>query len=158
MLAPVSRRLRLCISHMNFWRHARRLGMQVVKNRQQKLSDFPLELARLQITLPFLYAACAAIVTYGWVMEFRTNLAGPLTALFFLGFTVTGATNSLNTLVVDCHQQGPATAAAANNLFRCLFGAGAMAAAVSMMDVLVLAGRGPLWLDCGSCLVQVCGP
>lgn len=122
------------IMDWNFRRHARRLGMEIVKNRQQKISDFPLEVARLQITLPFLYAACAAIVTYSWVMEFRTNLAGPLIALFFLGLTVTGATNSLNTLVVDCHQQRPATATAANNLFRCLFGAGAVAVAVPMID------------------------
>jgi hypothetical protein len=104
------------------------------KNRQQKLSDFPLEVARLQVTLPFLYAASAAIVTYSWVMEFQTDLAGPLIALFFLGLTITGATNSLNTLVVDCHQQRPATAATANNLFRCLFGSGAVAVAVLMID------------------------
>lgn len=112
----------------NFRRHARRLGIEVVKNRQQRLSNFPIELARLQVSLPLVYAACVSIVTYSWVMEYKTNLAGPIITLFVAGHTLTGAFSSLNTLVVDCNVESPATAVAVNNLFRCLFGAGAVAA------------------------------
>lgn len=118
----------------NFRRHARRLGIEIVKNRQQRLSDFPIEVARLQITLPLIYMASLFIIAYGWVMNFKTNLAAPLITLFVTGHTVTGAFSSLNTLVVDINIESPATAVAANNLFRCLFGAGAVAAAVPLIE------------------------
>jgi MFS family permease len=118
----------------NFRRHARRLGIEIVRNRQPRLSDFPIEMSRLQITLPLVYMASMFILAYGWVMNYKTNLAGPVITLFFTGHTVTGAFSSLNTLVVDINIESPATAVAANNLFRCLFGAGAVAAAVPLID------------------------
>lgn len=118
----------------NFRRHARLLGIEIVKNRQQRLADFPIEVARLQITLPLVYMGSVFIIIYGWVMDKRTNLAGPMVTLFFTGHTVTGAFSSLNTLVVDCNIESPATAVAANNLFRCLFGAGAVAAAIPLVE------------------------
>jgi MFS family permease len=118
----------------NFRRHARLLGIEIIKNRQQRLADFPIEVARLQITLPLIYMGSVFIIIYGWVMDKRTNLTGPVVTLFFTGHTVTGAFNSLNTLVVDCNIESPATAVAANNLFRCLFGAGAVAAAVPLIE------------------------
>lgn len=62
-------------------------------------------------------------------MEEKTALAGPLVLLVFTGHLTTGAFTSLNTLIVDIHRQSPATAVAANNLFRCLIGAGAVAIA-----------------------------
>jgi hypothetical protein len=118
----------------NFRRHARLLGIEIVKNRQQRLADFPIEVARLQITLPLVYMGSVCITIYGWVMDKRTNLAGPVVTLFFTGHAVTGAFSSLNTLIVDCNIESPATAVAANNLFRCLFGAGAVAAAVPLIE------------------------
>ena len=118
----------------NFRRHARRLGVEIVKNKQQRLADFPIEVSRLQITLPLVYIASVFIIAYGWVMNFKTNLAGPIVTLFFTGHTVTGAFSSLNTLVVDINIESPATAVAANNLFRCLFGAGSVAAAVPLIE------------------------
>jgi hypothetical protein len=105
-----------------------------VKNKQQKLSDFPVEVARLQITLPLVYIASLSIIAYGWVMNFKANLAGPVITLFLTGHTVTGAFSSLNTLIVDISVEIPATAMAANNLIRCPFGAGAVAAAVPLIE------------------------
>lgn len=122
------------LTDWNFRRHARIQGIEIIKNRQQNLSKFPIEMARLQITLPFVYMAGVFIVIYGWVMESRTNVAGPLTVLFFVGHTVTGAFSLLNVLVVDCNIKSPATAVAANNLFKCLFGAGAVAAALPLIE------------------------
>jgi MFS family permease len=118
----------------NFRRHARRLGIEIIKNRQQSLSDFPVEVARLQITLPLIYASCISIIIYSWVMEYHTNLAEPLISLFLSGHTASGAFRSLSTLVVDINVESPATAVAANNLFRCLFGAGAVAAIVPIIN------------------------
>jgi MFS family permease len=118
----------------NYRRHARRLGIKIVKNRQQKLSNFPIETARLQITLPLVYIAALSIIAYGWVMNFQTNLAGPVITLFLTGHTTTGAFSSLNTLIIDINVESPATASAANNLVRCPFGAGAVAAAVPLIN------------------------
>ncbi|KAF8855899.1 MFS general substrate transporter [Acephala macrosclerotiorum] len=122
------------LTDWNFRRHAQKLGIPIVKNRQQRLQDFPIEVARLQIVLPMVYLGCVFVLIFGWVMHFRTNLAGPLITLFFTGNTVTGAFSGLNTLVVDINVQTPATAMAASNLFRCLFGAGAVAAAVPLIE------------------------
>jgi hypothetical protein len=80
------------------------------------------------------YIACLSMIAYGWVMNFKTNLAGPVITLFLTGHTATGAFSSLNTLIVDINVESPATAAAANNLVRCPFGAGAVAAAVPLIN------------------------
>lgn len=140
----------------NFRRHAKRLGVTIIKNRQQKLSDFPIELARLQITLPFIYMACIAIVIYSWVMEYHTNIAGPIVTLFVTGHTVTGAFSSLNTLIVDINVESPATAVAASNLVRCTLGAGAVAAVIPVVERIGFGWTGTavagIWLGCSPLL------
>ncbi|KAJ5513753.1 hypothetical protein N7463_003305 [Penicillium fimorum] len=113
----------------NFRREAQLQGMTIHKNRQQEIKKFNIERARLAITLPLIYLASLCILAYGWVMQYRTALAGPLVMLFFTGLTTTSAFNTLSTLVIDINYQSAATAAAANNLFRCLMGAGATAIA-----------------------------
>lgn len=118
----------------NFRRGAKRQGLRIEKNRQQDISTFDIEKARLIVTLPAVYLGCLGIIAYGWVMEYRTNLAGPLILLFVLGNTVTGAFSSLNVVVVDIHRDSPATAVAANNLLRCLMGAGAAALAIPLIN------------------------
>ncbi|KKK27381.1 hypothetical protein ARAM_002296 [Aspergillus rambellii] len=117
----------------NFKREAKRQGLPIVKNRQQDIANFNVEVARLLVSLPMIYASCLCIIIYGWVMEYKTALAGPMVMLFFTGHLTTGAFNSLNTLVVDIHYQSPATAVAANNLFRCSVGAGAVAIATPLI-------------------------
>ncbi|KAH1432460.1 hypothetical protein KXX32_002278 [Aspergillus fumigatus] len=113
----------------NFRREARRQGLAIEKNRQQDIRHFNIEAARLAVTIPLVYCACLCIVAYGWVMEYKTALAGPVVMLFFMGHLTSGAFSSLSTLIVDLNRQSPATAVAANNLFRCLLGAGVVAAA-----------------------------
>ncbi|KAI1642341.1 putative MFS transporter [Daldinia loculata] len=128
----------------NFHRLARLRGLTIIKNRQQDIRKFPIEFARLQISIPLIYAACLAIIAYSWVMYYKTNLAGPLVMLFFTGHLVTGAFSSLNTLVVDINRETPATAVAANNLFRCLLGAGATAIANPLIDRIGIGWTGTL--------------
>jgi hypothetical protein len=79
------------------------------------------------------YIASLSIIAYGWVMNFKANLAGPVITLFLTGHTVIGAFSSFNTLIVDINVESPATAVAANNLIRCPFGAGAVAVAVPLI-------------------------
>ncbi|RHZ58911.1 hypothetical protein CDV55_106116 [Aspergillus turcosus] len=113
----------------NFRREARRQGLPIEKNRQQDIQHFNIEVARLAVTIPLVYCASLCIIAYGWVMEYKTALAGPVVMLFFTGHLTSGAFSSLSTLIVDLNRQSPATAVAANNLFRCLLGAGAVAVA-----------------------------
>ncbi|OKL60718.1 hypothetical protein UA08_03990 [Talaromyces atroroseus] len=118
----------------NFKREAARQGMPIVKNRQQEIEKFNIEVARLAVTIPFVYGGALFLVAYGWVMQYRTSLAGPLVVLFFMSHFTTGAFSSLNTLIVDTHRESPATAVAANNLWRCLTAAGAVAAASPLIE------------------------
>ena len=107
----------------NYARHARRLGFPVMKNRAQSLENFPLEKARLEIALPLIWVGALIMIAYGWMLQFRTALAGPLIVLFFSGATMTGVYQALNIMLIDSYPKQAATATAANNLFRCLLGA-----------------------------------
>lgn len=118
----------------NFARHARRLGLEVSGDRQQGLDGFPIERARLEVCIPMIYATGVSLVAYGWTMQRGAGLAGIIAVLFFFGVFNAGGLAGLTTLVVDTHQESPATALAANNLFRCLVSAGATAAAVPLID------------------------
>lgn len=89
---------------------------------------------RVEISLPFVYMACAMIIIYGWVMDQKLSLAGIEVPLFFLALFISGAMNNLNTLIVDLNTRSAATAVAANNLARCLVGAGAVAVADPMIS------------------------
>ncbi|PLN85499.1 major facilitator superfamily domain-containing protein [Aspergillus taichungensis] len=120
----------------NFRRHAERCGVEVEKNRQAQLIDMPLEKVRLEITFPVLYACCVFIAGYGWLMNFKTHLSGPLVMLFFMAHLTSGATGTLITLLVDCNVTTPAAATAANNAFRCLLGAGSVAGAIPLIKVI----------------------
>lgn len=143
----------------NFHRVARKNSILIIHNRQQDISNFPVEHARLQISLPLIYAACVVIIAYSWVMQYKTNLAGPLVMLFFVGHLVMGSFSSLNTLVVDMNKDTPATAVAANNLFRCLMGAGAAAVANPIINAIGVGWTGTLtafiWVVFSPCLWAV---
>ncbi|KAG8531162.1 uncharacterized protein KY384_004520 [Bacidia gigantensis] len=118
----------------NFRRHAKRVGIEVSKERQEDMDKMPIEAARLQVSIPMIYITSVCVLAYGWTMETKSSLAGIEVTLFFLGLFNSGGLAGLNTLVVDTHQESPATAMAANNLFRCLVSAGATSVAVPMID------------------------
>ncbi|KAK9370594.1 major facilitator superfamily domain-containing protein [Lipomyces kononenkoae] len=120
----------------NYRRHAKINGFEIVRNRGQDLTDFPIERARLQIALPMFYLGAASVVSYGWVMDHKVSLAGPVILLFLMGYSLTGAFQVLNILMVDIYPGKPATATAANNLFRCELGAAASAAIVPMSNAM----------------------
>ncbi|WPH00569.1 Hypothetical protein R9X50_00339900 [Acrodontium crateriforme] len=112
----------------NYRRHAKRLNFPVKRNRQTDLSNFPVEMARLQIGVPLLLMGATAVVGYGWMMDHHVSLAGPVIILFILGYTLIAGFQCLNVLMVDIYPGQPATATAANNVTRCLLGAAASAA------------------------------
>jgi MFS family permease len=118
----------------NFRRLAKKQGMVIDKKKQQDISSFPIELSRLQVTIPLVAIAGVVIIGFGWVMEYRTSLAGPLIFLFISTFCLSGAFNGLSTLIVDLNRASAGTATAAMNLARCLMGAGAVAVVIPMLE------------------------
>lgn len=128
----------------NFRREARLQGMVIHKNRQQDIEKFNIERARLAVALPMIYIGAVCILAYGWVMQYRTSLAGPIVMLYFLGITTSGAFNTLNTLVVDTNSQSAATAVAANNLCRCLMGAGTTAFVGPLIEAIGIGWTGTI--------------
>lgn len=123
----------------NYRRIARQIGFTIDYKRGDDLRHFPIEKARVMPVYPILATGIAAVICYGWVLHFETSLAGPLVLLFVVGLCVTGSFSILNTLLVDLYPEAPATAVAANNLVRCLFGAAGTAFIESMLSAM---GRG----------------
>ena len=113
-------------------RHARRLGITIRKGKQQDLENFPIEVVRFQVVLPGHVIGTLALIAYGWTIKFRTHIAGPEVALFFIGFGVSTSFNLTNTLLIDLHREKPATATAAVNLVRCLLSASGAAVIIPM--------------------------
>lgn len=120
----------------NYRRHAKRLGIPIVKNQQHDLSEFPLEKARIEVAMPMLYLGAASMIAYGWTLHFKTSLAGPRILLFVMGYSLIASSNCMNILIVDLYRKTPATATAATNLVRCLLGAGATAITIPMIDTM----------------------
>ena len=118
----------------NYRRHAKMNGFPTEKTRQQDLTNFPIEKARLEIALPLLYLTVLGMIGFGWTLHYQTNLAAPLIFLFVFGFGVMAAFQVVQILMVDCNPGNAAAATAANNLFRCLLGAGSTAVVVPMID------------------------
>jgi len=108
----------------------------MVKNRQTDLSNFPIEMVRIQVALPLFFLAAACTIGYGWMMDHKTSLAGPVIMLTIFGYCLIGASQVLNILIIDIYPGQPATATSANNVTRCLIGAAATAAITPMSDAL----------------------
>ncbi|KAH1556013.1 hypothetical protein KXX57_002011 [Aspergillus fumigatus] len=120
----------------NFRRHARRAGLPVEKRKQSDLSNFNVERARLEVALPAFYICCVTMIAYGWVMNQKVNLAGPVILLFLFSLGLSCTSQVLNALLVDLWPKRSAAATAANNLFRCELGAGASAAIAPMTNAM----------------------
>ncbi|KAL9102337.1 MAG: hypothetical protein Q9163_002518 [Psora crenata] len=118
----------------NFRRHAGRVGMEISDKKQQDLRRFPIEAARLQVILPLVYTAAATVVSFGWVMQSHTSLAGPIVLLYISTFCMMGSFQGLSILVVDLNRGSPGAATAAMNLARCWMGAGAVAFVVPLLN------------------------
>ncbi|KAF3762835.1 hypothetical protein M406DRAFT_46598 [Cryphonectria parasitica EP155] len=120
----------------NYRRLAMGLSYPIIRNRQDKLGSFPIERARLEIALPMAYAASAAILAYGWMVQARLHIAGPCVVLVVIGFCNTGTINVMSTLAMDVYPKSAATAAAAINLAKCLLGAAAAAVVQPLISAL----------------------
>ncbi|KAI1747048.1 major facilitator superfamily domain-containing protein [Xylaria castorea] len=115
------------LANWNYRRHCRMLNLPYDRSRQQDMAGFPIEQARLQISIPFLALFTAVLIGFGWAIEAEAPLAVEIVLLFLQGITLVGFSNLLSTLIVDINPGAAGSATAANNLTRCLVGAGASA-------------------------------
>jgi multidrug resistance protein len=118
----------------NFRRHCRLLGLPYERKKQQDLSSFPIERARLEVGVPALILGTCVILIWGWVVQAKAHLAVPCVMLFLAGVGLSGFSNVVSTLIVDMNPTAASAATASNNLTRCLVGAGASAAIQPMID------------------------
>lgn len=119
----------------NFRRHSRKLGIEIVKGKQQEIHNFPVERARLEIGLPLVYFGCVMFIPYSWVMTLQNPpLVAIVVLLFFLAISLSGSFQAINVLVVDCFPDTSAAASAALNLTRCLLGAGGVAGVIPLLN------------------------
>ncbi|KAI4161105.1 MAG: hypothetical protein LQ342_005142 [Letrouitia transgressa] len=123
----------------NYRRVAKKSGLRVDLKRGDDMRAFPLEKARIQIIWPAVLVGVVVILCYGWVMEREAHFAAPLVLFFLVGLSLTGAANVMITMCVDLYPSSPSTATAANNLVRCLLGAGGTAVIIQMIKAM---GRG----------------
>lgn len=118
----------------NFRRHAKLIGMEISKDKQQDLTHFPIESARLQIATPLMLASALLTIAYGWVIEKAPNVGAIVVLLFFLSFGLSGTFQGISTLVVDLNRSSPGAATGAMNLARCWLGAGGVALVGPLID------------------------
>ena len=114
--------------------HAKRLGLPLGFNRRVDLSNFPIERARLEVAIPLLALSSACIIGFGWMLQYKVNLSGPLIFLFIIGFCTSASLNTVSVLLVDLYPGRAGSASAANNLVRCWLGAGAVSGVVPLIN------------------------
>jgi MFS family permease len=85
----------------NYRRHAKRLDFPLLKNHQIDLAEFPIELARLQISLPLILLGALAVIGYGWSLGNKTSVAAPIVFLVIVGYGVTAASQVISVLMSD---------------------------------------------------------
>lgn len=124
------------LMNKNYARHCRRLGIPYDRTRQQDLSNFPIERARLEVGAPLLLLSAAGTAGWGWALQgpHAAHVAVPYVLLFIQGAALIGFNNTASALLVDVNPGKAGTATAANNLTRCLVGAGASAAIVPLIE------------------------
>lgn len=132
---------------MSFARQARRANIPVDKKRQLDILATPLhiERARLEIAIPMLAASGILTVVFGWLLEARVSIWGPLVVLVFTAFTTLAGFSATNVLIIDLHRDRAATASAAGNLVRCLMGAGSAAVVNTIIDAVGLGWCFTIW-------------
>ncbi|KAI5918752.1 major facilitator superfamily domain-containing protein [Camillea tinctor] len=124
----------------NYRKAASECAITITKNKDEDLTDFPIERARLQVSKFSVLGSAVLITAYGWLFQDHTPLAGPLVLQFFIGLSIQVIFTALNTLLVDVHRKCPSTAQAACNLVRCETAAGFLAALDAIVQTI-----GPGW-------------
>lgn len=118
----------------NYARVAKSVGMPPDRKRGDDLRKFPIESARLDLMWPWTLLAVAMIIAWGWVINVKTSLAGPLVVLFLAGAGLSGPVSILTTLLVDLYPMNPGRVSSTFNLTRAILSAIGSAVVQDMID------------------------
>ncbi|KAI1205466.1 MFS general substrate transporter [Annulohypoxylon truncatum] len=124
----------------NYRRHARKLGLEVDRDRQMDLSEFPIERARIEVAVPPLVLSMVIITAWGWALENEVSIAIICVLVFLLGLGLVSTTSVFSALIADVRPGKTGAASAANNIIKFLLGA-AMAAAIDPLIQAVGPGK-----------------
>lgn len=61
----------------NFRRHCRLQGLPYDRRVQRDLAGFPIEKARLEISVPLLVVSTLVVLSWGWALQYRAHIAVP---------------------------------------------------------------------------------
>lgn len=141
----------------NFRKYAARQGINIEAGQQVDMYEFPVEKARLEVTIVPLLLSSAGIICWGWVLEMKTSIAAPCVLLFVMGVGLNGVMASTNALLMDISASQAGAVMAASNLTRCALGAVASAVIQTMIDSLGLGWTyvvfGVVFLVCSPMLI-----
>ncbi|KAK9381437.1 major facilitator superfamily domain-containing protein [Kockiozyma suomiensis] len=123
------------ILNQEFARFAKAAGYGADGGRSVRQNpDFPIEKARLRMGFPMIIVSAVLTVAFGWTFRVNVSYAAPVTILFFLGLSIVGFFTCVQVILVDLYPQESASVTAANNLVRCLLGAGGSAVVDIVVD------------------------
>ncbi|KAI3320812.1 chloramphenicol resistance protein [Xylariaceae sp. AK1471] len=122
------------LMNYNYKYKAREIGYTLDKVKGDDLKKFPIEQARIRLVTFFNVAHLATLSAYGWLLQKRVHVSGPLILQFVLGALETCIVQTFNTLLVDIFQETPSTAAAAGNIVRCGLAAAGIAGLKPLMN------------------------
>ncbi|KAK3358022.1 major facilitator superfamily domain-containing protein [Lasiosphaeria hispida] len=111
----------------NYQHIAKQAGFAIDRVRGDDVTRFPIEHARSRGSITIIAVSMCVVVGYGWVVERRVHAAVPLLFQAYMGCKCTVLLQTYSALVVDVFPDMPGTAAAANNITRCLLAAAAVA-------------------------------
>ncbi|KII93292.1 hypothetical protein PLICRDRAFT_35485 [Plicaturopsis crispa FD-325 SS-3] len=94
---------------------------------------FEIERARMRTVPLYLAVFIACCMGYGWCLQERVSLAGPLILQFAIGWFIISIQTAVSTLLVDLVPTQGSSVTACNNIVRCLLGAGS----VSVIDLII---------------------
>nr|GAT44913.1 predicted protein [Mycena chlorophos] len=98
--------------------------------------EFSIEKARLHLLPYMIIVYVVSCIGYGWCIDRRTNIAGPLVILFIISYLSTAIMNSLQTLMLDLMPMQASSVIACNNFVRCSLGAALVSAIEPLLDAL----------------------
>ncbi|KAF8955576.1 MFS general substrate transporter [Flammula alnicola] len=93
---------------------------QVDLNQEE---SFPLEQARLRLTPYYILIMAASCAGYGWCVQKKVNIAGPLILHLIIGYMSISIMNVSSTLMIDLVPGQSSSVTACNNLIRCTLSA-----------------------------------
>ena len=110
----------------DYRRTARKHGLPVSKSSNE-ITEFPIEEARLHSAFYFIILSAIATISYGWTLQARTHIAGPILMQFVTGGMSVALFVICGGLLTDLNPDRSATVQASYNLVRCALGGAGVA-------------------------------